>query len=120
MIKDFLDPRNSEGMPDQANAFFALQFLLMVKSGVRNSAIAITEAVTPEVRTQFRSQLRQGLAMHAELSQLMMEKGWLHAYDSPQQFKLDMNAARTIVQIAKMELFPEDTSRLGTFATPDY
>lgn len=120
MKDDYLDPINAEGMPDQANAFLALDFLLSVKTGVRNCAIALTEAATPEVRTVFRNQLRHSLAMHEELSRMMIQKGWFHPNETHKQYELDMQAAKTTMQIAQMKLFPEDTSRLGTFATPDY
>jgi similar to spore coat protein len=120
MNNDYLDPINSEGMPDQANSFFALEFLLRVKDGVRNTAIALTETITPEARVLLRSQLQQALVLHEELSQLMIEKKWLHPYRLNDQFQLDMKSADTITQIAKMKLFPDHTTRLGTFATPEY
>lgn len=119
MNNDYLDPVNSEGMPKLADASFALEFLLRCKNGVRNCAYAIAETATPEARAVLRRQLSEGLAMHQEISELMLKKGWLHAYQPHEQFKLDMKSADTVVKIANMELFPDNTSRLGTFATPN-
>jgi spore coat protein CotF len=118
MNNDFLDPINAEGMPGLADASFALEFLLTVKTGVRNTAVALSETASPEVRMVIRAQLNEALALHDELSELMINKGWLHPYGLREQFELDLKSARTTVQIANMKLFPEDTSRLGTFATP--
>ncbi|MED4607438.1 spore coat protein, partial [Paenibacillus validus] len=74
---------------------------------------------TPEVRTVLKNQLNEALALHDEISRLMIHNGWLHPYDVNEQFPIDLKAAQTTVQIAQMKLFPEDTSRLGLFATPD-
>jgi similar to spore coat protein len=43
----------------------------------------------------------------------------LHPYHLSEQFQLDLKSSKTTVQIAEMQLFPEDTARLGLFATPD-
>jgi similar to spore coat protein len=119
MNEDYLDPINAVGMPDKADSLFALDFLLAAKNGVRNCAFALTETATPEARAILRNQLSEGLALHEEISQLMMNKGWLHPYNVNEQFPLDLIAAQNTVKIAEMELFPDNTSRLGTFATPD-
>jgi similar to spore coat protein len=119
MNNDYLDPINSEGMPDLADATFALDFLLTAKTGVRNCAIALSETASPEARRVLRKQLEEGLALHEEISKLMINNGWLHPYNVSDQFQLDMKSAKTTVQIAEMKLFPDDTSRLGLFATPN-
>lgn len=49
----------------------------------------------------------------------MIEKGWLHPADTDKQFQLDMKSAQTAIDIAGLNLFPDNTNRLGTFATPD-
>jgi similar to spore coat protein len=118
MKPDFLDPRNSEGMPQMADGMFALDFLMSAKNGVRNCAIALTECVTPEARTIVRNLLEEGLELHQEISLLMISKGWLHPFNVKDQFLLDIKSAETTVQLASMQLFPDHTSRLGNFATP--
>jgi similar to spore coat protein len=116
---DFLDPINSEGMPNLADSAFALDFLIRAKDGVRNCAFAIAETASPSARTLLVRQLTEALALHEQIAQLMTEKGWLHAYHLKEQFQLDMTSADTTVKIANLELFPDDTSRLGLFATPN-
>jgi len=49
----------------------------------------------------------------------MLQKGWLRTYDLAEQFDLDMVSADTVLKIAGMQLFPEDTARQGLFATPN-
>ncbi len=119
MINDYLEVRNAEGMPKLVDGTMSLGFLLNVKSGVRNCAIALTEAATPEVRTILQNQLNTVLDMHEELSNLMIAKGWLHPIDLNKQFQMDIESSQTAVQISSLSLFPGDTSRLGTFATPE-
>jgi similar to spore coat protein len=119
MNGDFLDPINAVDMPDKADSLFALDFLLSAKNGVRNCAYAITETASPDARAILRNQLTEGLALHQEISELMMNKGWLHPYNVNEQFPLDLIGAQNTVQIALMQLYPDHTSRLGLFATPD-
>jgi similar to spore coat protein len=119
MYTDYLDLENAEGMRQMADSSFALDFLLTVKNGVRNYAVAITETTNPELRRTLTNQLEVALDLHDELSELMIKHGWLLPYDIKEQQELDIKAADMAVWIGKMELFPGDTSRLGTFATPE-
>lgn len=119
MINDYLEIRNAEGMPKLVDSNMALTFLLNAKNGVRNCAIALTEASTPEVRSILRGQLDTAINMHEEISTLMINKGWFHPIDLDKQFQMDMESSQTVVQIASLDLFPGDTSRLGMFATPE-
>lgn len=117
-MKDYLDVENAKGLPALADANIALDFLLSAKNGVRNYAIALTEVVTPQIKATLHAQLETTIALHEAIANLMTKKGWLHPYDIIEQFQLDMTSAQTAVQIAGMPLFPEETNRLGTFATP--
>ncbi|MGE5673860.1 MAG: spore coat protein [Mycobacterium leprae] len=119
MNHDFLDPINAEGMPQLADAFFALDFLLAAKNGVRNCAFALAETASPTLREILRRQLFEALALHEEIAQLMIAKGWFYPYQLNEQFRLDMVSADTTVKIANLQLYPEETSRLGLFATPN-
>lgn len=120
MKNDYLELENSEGMPGLVDSTIALNFLLNVKSGIRNSAIALTEIADPQARREVRKMLDAQIGLHAEISELMMNKGWLHPYHVQEQFKLDKMSSQAALQIANLQLFPGDTSRLGTFATPNY
>lgn len=119
MINDYLETGSAEGTPKLVDSTIALDFLLAAKSGVRNCAIALSEAATPQVRMTLRSQLENALNVHEEISKLMISKGWLHPHNLNEQFQMDIESAKTAVQIAELKFFPGDTSRLGTFATPE-
>ncbi|MFD2614925.1 spore coat protein [Paenibacillus gansuensis] len=120
MNNDYLDPINALNMPETADMTFAMDFLIRAKEGVRNTAIALTEAASPDVRALLRSQLREGLAMHQEISELMIRKKWFHPYELSEQYQLDQQSAKNTVMIGQMNLFPKDTRRKGMFdRTPD-
>ncbi|RFU63779.1 spore coat protein [Peribacillus glennii] len=119
MINDYMEVENAEGMPEMADSALALEFLLSVKTGVRNAAYALTESRTPEVRAAFREQLEEGLALHEEVSNFMMKKGWLHPYNVNDQYQLDLKSAKGAMMIGKLDLFPGDTSRMGMMAQID-
>jgi spore coat protein CotF len=118
MINDYLEVRNSEGMPKLVDTMMSTAFLLNTKNSVRNCAIALTEAASPEVRTVLRNELNSALRMHEAIYTMMINKGWFHPMNLDKQFQMDLESSTTASQIAAMNLFPGDTSRLGTFATP--
>jgi similar to spore coat protein len=119
MNNDFLDPINAENMPFLVDSLFAMDFLMTAKTGVRTCSVALTEASSPEAKAILRQQLQEAATLHEEISLLMVQKGWLHPHDLDMQFRLDLNSADTMVKIAEMKLFPDNTSRRGTFATPN-
>jgi spore coat protein CotF len=119
MINDYLEIRNAEGMPKLVDATMSTAFLLNSKNGVRNCAIALTEAATPEVRSFLQAQLNTAIDLHEEISTLMIQKGWFHPINLGKQFQMDLESSQNAVQIASMNLFPGDTSRIGMFATPE-
>lgn len=117
---DYLDPANARNMPELADMTFATDFLLRAKEGVRNTTIALTEAVSPDVRALLRTQLQQGIALHQEITDLMVRKKWFHPYQFSEQYQLDCLSADNTVEISKQRLFPDDTRRKGMFdRTPD-
>jgi similar to spore coat protein len=119
MGNDYLEVENAEGMPGLADATVAMDFLIGVKSGIRNMAAAITEIADPDARVLVRGLLNAGIELHAELVHLMLIKEWIKPYKVDEQFRLDDISSRTALQIAAMDLFPPYTGRLGTFATPN-
>ncbi|MGJ7921127.1 spore coat protein [Neobacillus sp. LXY-4] len=118
-MQDYLDPRNAEGMPNLADSAFAMDFLLAVKNGIKNYSFAITETASPELRRVLYKQMEAAMDLHAEISDLMIKKEWLHPYDFKKQFPVDLKSAETAVQIAQLNLYPIDTDRQGMFATPN-
>ena len=120
MNQDYLDPINALHVPELADTTFAMDFLLRAKEGVRNIAVALTEAASPDVRALLRNQLMQGIAMHQEITELMINKKWFHPYELSEQYKLDQLSANNTLMIGKMNLFPVETNRKGMFdRTPD-
>ena len=118
-MEDYLDPRNAEGMPNLADSAIAMEFLITVKSGIRNYGFALTETANPELRNVLFKQMNSAIDLHEELSDLMIKKDWLNPSDFAKQYEVDLKSAETAVQIASMNLFPQDTDRLGMFATPN-
>ncbi|OWP59617.1 spore coat protein [Bacillus velezensis] len=120
MNHDHLDPINSLHVPELADMTFAMDFLLRAKEGVRNTAVALTETASPDVRALLRKQLMQGIAMHQEITDLMVSKKWFHPHDLSEQYKLDQLSAKNILMVGSMNLFPVETNRKGMFdRTPD-
>lgn len=107
-------------MPELADTTFAMDFLIRAKESVRNISVALTESSSPNVRAAFKKQLKQGIAMHQEITELMIKKKWFHPYELTEQFKLDQLSANNTIKIGKMNLFPIETNRKGMFdRTPD-
>jgi spore coat protein CotF len=118
--QDYLDPINALHVPELADTTFAMDLLLRAKEGVRNIAVALTESASPDLRALLRNQLMQGIAMHQEITELMINKKWFHPYELSEQYKLDQLSANNTLMIGKMNLFPVETNRKGMFdRTPD-
>lgn len=120
MNHDHLDPINSLHVPELTDTTFAMDFLIRAKEGVRNTAVALTETASPDVRALLRKQLMQGIAMHQEITELMISKKWFHPYELSEQYKLDQLSANNTIMVGNMNLFPDETNRKGMFdRTPD-
>lgn len=117
---DYLDPINSLHVPELADTTFAMDFLIRAKEAVRNTAVALTETSSPDLRAMLRKQLTQSIAMHQEITELMVEKKWFHPHDLKEQYKLDQLSANNTIMVGNMNLFPVETNRKGMFdRTPD-
>lgn len=117
-MNDYLDPINSVGMPEKIDSVIALDLLLTVKEAIRNYSVALTETASPEVRTTIRNQMEAAIDYQTEITQFMMEKKWFHPYDVSEQQALDLKAAQNAIDIAGLNLFPDNTNRKGLFPTP--
>jgi similar to spore coat protein len=87
--------KNVAGMSGMTDQVIATDFLISVKSGVKNTAFALTEAATPELRTALREQLMAAISTHEQISKYMMEKGYYHPYNLEEQAKIDLAIAQT-------------------------
>ncbi|AST90223.1 spore coat protein [Sutcliffiella cohnii] len=119
MNEDYLDPKYAEGMPKMADSAIAVDLLLSIKTGIRYYAVTLTETANPELRNVLYNQMERAIDLHSEVTELMLEKGWLYPRDLGKQMELDWKAADMALAIGEMNLFPIDTDRLGTFATPN-
>ena len=117
-MNDYLDPINAVGMPEKMDSAIALELLITVKELIRNYSIAITEAASPEVRTTLRNQMEAAIDYQTEVIDLMMQKKWFHPYDVSEQQLLDLDAANNAIDIAGLNLFPENNNRKRMFPTP--
>ncbi|HET6872500.1 MAG TPA: spore coat protein [Sporolactobacillaceae bacterium] len=115
MNHDYLDPINALNMPELADMTLATDFLIRAKEAVRNTAIALTETASPEVRSLLKKQLFQGIALHQEIYELMIQKKWFHPHNLSEQYQLDQLSAKNTAMIANMTLFPGETNRKGMF-----
>ncbi|WP_053220082.1 spore coat protein [Virgibacillus senegalensis] len=117
-MNDYLDPINAVGMPEKIDSAIAVDLLITIKEAIRNYSVALTEAASPEVRTTIRNQMEAALDFQTEITELMVNKKWFHPYDVAEQQMLDLKAAQTAVDIAGLQLFPENNNRKGLFPTP--
>lgn len=89
------------GMDTLTDQVIAMDFLNSAKTGARNYVAAITETATPEVEAVFRQQLEEEIVMHEKISNLMMNKGWYHAYEENEQIRLDLTNAQTALNMTR-------------------
>lgn len=78
------------GMHTLTDQVIAMDFLIAAKSGVRNYAMAVTEAVTPEIKATLMKQLEEAVDMHERISAYMLERGLYHPWNVNEQIRLDL------------------------------
>ncbi|MGI6358421.1 MAG: spore coat protein [Bacillota bacterium] len=76
----------------------ASDLLNSVKSGIKDTAAALTETASPEVHRILEQQLQQGLRFHEQLTQFMINKGWYKPYDVRQMIQADLQQTQQINQ----------------------
>lgn len=93
--------QNMMGMGGMTDQVIATDFLISVKSGIRNYAAAITEVATPELKTALREQLRAAIATHEQITNYMIAKGYYHPHEMSDQLMVDLTASDTAVNLAQ-------------------
>lgn len=83
------------GLHTMTDQIIAMDFLIAAKSGVRNYAMAVTEAGTPEIKETLMKQLEEAIDMHERISAYMMERGWYQPWDVKEQIQLDLKNIQT-------------------------
>ncbi|WP_316571278.1 spore coat protein [Neobacillus sp. YIM B06451] len=81
----------------------ATDFLISVKSGIRNLTAVITETATPELRAVLKEQLAEAIQTHTEISDYMIAKGYYHPADLVSQFEVDLTASQTATNLAQKQ-----------------
>ncbi|MCM3415577.1 spore coat protein [Bacillus spizizenii] len=54
-----------------------LDCLTTIQTSIKKYTVAITETTNPDLRTALHDQLDAAVHLHGELSELLMEKGWI-------------------------------------------
>jgi similar to spore coat protein len=94
---------NMTGTNNLTDQIIAADLLISAKSGIKDYAIALSETVTPEVRNVLRRQLDEAIVSHEQVTNYMMSKGWYHAYDVKEQIRLDIQNAKTALNLAQQQ-----------------
>ncbi|AOY77913.1 spore coat protein [Clostridium formicaceticum] len=93
--------QNLAGMGDMTEQVIATDFLLAIKSTVRNYAIALSETTTPEVREVLRRHLEVAINTHESMLKYMQDKGYYHVHDPQEQMKVDMKNANNALNLQR-------------------
>jgi similar to spore coat protein len=91
--------QNMAGMGNMTDQVVATDFLLSAKTAVKNYAVALSEAATPEVRDALRRQFDVAVGTHERITNYMMNRGYYHAYNPQEQIRVDMQAADTVMNL---------------------
>ncbi|OPJ60388.1 spore coat protein [Clostridium oryzae] len=89
------------GMDKMNDQVIATDFLIATKSGIKNYAVALSEAASPEVRNTLKRQLDDAISMHEKVTDYMIDKGYYKAYNPEEQFRADVQAADTALNLGK-------------------
>jgi similar to spore coat protein len=93
--------RNLMGMGGMTDQMIATDFLISAKAGIRNTAFAITETATTELKAALREQLRDAIETHENITNYMISKGYYHPYDLKEQLSLDIRSSKTALELAE-------------------
>ena len=85
------------GMTDQV---IASDFLISSKAAVKDLSFAVTETATPELRSVLRTQLKDAIATHEQISNYMIAKEYYHPHDLQGQLKVDGKMSKTALKLA--------------------
>ncbi|GIP56690.1 spore coat protein [Paenibacillus woosongensis] len=87
------------GMNKLTDEVIAMDLLINAKSGVRNYAMAVTECITPEIKTMLAKQLEEAIDTHEIILTYMMERNLYHPYNVNEQIQLDLQNIQTAMNI---------------------
>lgn len=87
------------GMNKLTDEVIAMDLLINAKSEVRNYAMAVTECITPEIKTVLAKQLEEAIDTHEMILTYMMERNLYHPYNVNEQIQLDLQNIQTAMNI---------------------
>ncbi|MMZ60172.1 Spore coat protein F precursor [compost metagenome] len=87
------------GLNTLTDQVIATDLLLSAKNGVRSYSLAITEAVTPEIRETLEQQLEQNIDLYERISSYMIEREWYQPWLLNEQLQMDLNNAETALNL---------------------
>lgn len=87
------------GTDKLSDQVIATDFLVSSKSGIQEYAVAITETTSPQLRVTLINQLNDMINTHEVISDYMMSKGYYHAYNLEEQYKVDMKVTDTALNL---------------------
>jgi similar to spore coat protein len=87
------------GMDVLTDQVVAMDLLITAKSGVRNYAMAVTEAGTPEIKEVLTRHLEEALDLHEQIASYMLEKGWYYAWNTNEQLNLNLKNIDTALNL---------------------
>jgi similar to spore coat protein len=90
---------NVTGTNKLTDQIIAADLLNSAKTGVKNIAVALTEASTPEVRGALKKQLNDAITAHENVFNYMSTKGWYNAADVNEQLRMDIQNAKTAMSL---------------------
>ena len=86
------------GMHTLTDQVVAMDLLIAAKSGVRNYAMAVTEAVSPDIKETLTRHLEDSIDFHEQISTYMMQRGWYHPWNVQEQIQLDLQNINTALK----------------------
>jgi similar to spore coat protein len=87
------------GLNTITDQVIATDLLLSAKNGVRSYAIAITEAVTPEIKEALERQLEQNIEQYERISTYMIERNWYEPWQINEQLQMDLKNAEIALNL---------------------
>jgi len=90
------------GMTHLTDEVVAMDFLNTAKSGVRNYAMAVTECVSPEIKTILTRQLEDAINTHEKISDYLIGKGLYHPHLLNEQVRLDLQNIQTALKVPSL------------------
>lgn len=77
----------------------ASDLLISSKTGVWNYANAIAETTSPDVLAVLRKHLQEAIRAHQQVTAYMVDQGWYHPYNPPEQIQLDVRNAEIALNL---------------------